>query len=113
RMITMTKFLSHSPLIYLLSLLLVSYTLTAQKVQKGLQPAQLTTENLVNPTGIDVEVTRFSWISKSEERGVTQSAYRILVASSKEKLEENKGDLWDSGKIASDQSLYIPYEGKK
>ena len=37
-----------------------------------------------------------------------QSAYRILAASTRERLEANQGDLWDSGKVASDRSLHVP-----
>ena len=40
-----------------------------------------------------------------------QSAYQILVASSEEKLNANIGDKWDSGKVASDQSVNVVYEG--
>lgn len=39
-------------------------------------------------------------------------AYRILCASSEEILSEGKGDLWDTGKVASDESIHIVYEGK-
>lgn len=42
-----------------------------------------------------------------------QTAYRILVASSAEKLKQNTGDLWDSGKVDSGQSHLIPYAGKE
>jgi alpha-L-rhamnosidase len=41
-----------------------------------------------------------------------QKAYQILVASSEEKLKAGEGDLWDSGKVASDQSAQIPYQGQ-
>jgi len=40
-----------------------------------------------------------------------QSAYRVLVASSLEVLNSDRGDLWDSDKVASDQSVHIPYAG--
>jgi alpha-L-rhamnosidase len=53
-----------------------------------------------------------SWIIESGERSERQTAYRILVASSPEKLSRDKGDLWDSGKVASDRSTQIDYEGK-
>jgi alpha-L-rhamnosidase len=41
-----------------------------------------------------------------------QTAYQILVASSEEKLKAGEGDLWDSGKVISDQSTQVPYQGK-
>ncbi|MEE3177491.1 MAG: hypothetical protein VX269_09075, partial [Verrucomicrobiota bacterium] len=45
-------------------------------------------------------------------RPQTQSAYQILVASSERILAADKGDLWDSGKVASNQSSEITYAGK-
>src|SRR5258708_10466796 len=45
-------------------------------------------------------------------RGLSQSAYRVLVASSEQKLRQNTGDLSDTGPIASNQSVHIPYKGK-
>ncbi|MCL5019152.1 MAG: glycoside hydrolase family 78 protein, partial [Patescibacteria group bacterium] len=59
------------------------------------------------------ENPRLSWILNSDQRGQRQSAYHILVSSSKENLQTDKGDLWDSGKIDSDQSIHILYSGKE
>ena len=69
-------------------------------------------EYLENPMGIDVLKPRLSWITESEQRGWMQSAYHILVASSKKKLKQDEGDLWDSGKVPSDQSINVVYNGK-
>jgi alpha-L-rhamnosidase len=68
-------------------------------------------EYLENPLGIDVTSPRLSWILASEKRVQVQSAYRILVASSKEKLGQDTGDLWDSGKVMSDETIQIVYKG--
>jgi alpha-L-rhamnosidase len=78
----------------------------------GTTVADLRCEYLVNPTGIDVTAPRLSWILASGRRGCVQNAYQVLVASSAETLEANKGDLWNSGKVKSDQSNQIVYEGK-
>jgi len=43
---------------------------------------------------------------------VRQTAYQILVASSEELLKDGKADLWDSGKVESDQSIHLEYHGK-
>ncbi len=89
-----------------LSLFVVVSTLQAVEIQ------HLRCEYLVNPLGIDA-VPRLSWeIGASNERGVKQVAYQILVASSEEQLKKGKGDLWDSGKVASDQQNQIAYAGK-
>jgi len=79
----------------------------------NLHPKYLRCENLIDPLGIDVITPRLSWYSESLQRAQRQTAYRILVASSIEKLNLNKGDLWDSKKISSDQSINIIYNGKK
>ncbi|MDR1937085.1 MAG: glycoside hydrolase family 78 protein [Tannerellaceae bacterium] len=53
-----------------------------------------------------------SWELQSCQRGKSQTAYRILVASSRSLLNEGKADYWDSGMTESDQSVQIKYEGK-
>jgi alpha-L-rhamnosidase len=69
-------------------------------------------EMLVNPVCIDITKPRFSWQIKTDQRGVEQIAYQIVVASSLEKLDKNIGDVWNSGRINSNQSVLVPYEGK-
>ena len=54
---------------------------------------------------------RFSWNISSELREVSQSAYHIIVADSPEKLRKKHGNIWDSGKVCSDQSTNIVYQG--
>lgn len=71
-----------------------------------------TVENLVNPLGLETRAPRFSWKLESSERGVKQEGYQIFVASSQEKLNQNIGDLWDSGKTLSDETVLIDYAGK-
>ena len=73
----------------------------------------LRTEQMVDPMGLDTAVPRMSWRLESSQRNVMQTAYRILVASSPELLAQDKGDLWDSGKVESDASVWIPYQGKR
>ena len=81
------------------------------------QVATLRCEYLVNPQGIDVLAPRLSWMlspgGNGAERGMRQTAYRVLVASSLEQLAENRGDLWDSGKVESDESNHVDYAGKE
>lgn len=72
--------------------------------------AGLRIEYLENPLGIDTPQPRFSWRLVSAERGARQTAYQVQVASSEKLL--NKPDVWDSGKVASAQSLHIPCGGK-
>lgn len=77
--------------------------------------ADLRCEYLKDPLGIDVQQPRLSWqlvAADPADRGQRQTAYRILVASTKALLDEDKGDLWDSGEVASDQSAHVVYTGK-
>jgi len=69
-------------------------------------------EYLVDPLGIDVVKPRLSWVMESSRRGERQTAYQVLVASTPELLSGNIGDLWDSGKVESDQSVQVEYAGK-
>ena len=69
-------------------------------------------EYLVNPLGIDVEKPRLSWQLTPGPRGRQQSAYHVLVASSLENLQKNRGDLWDSGKTASGNTTFVEYAGQ-
>jgi alpha-L-rhamnosidase len=65
-----------------------------------------------NPVGVDSGGLELSWNLASDHRGERQVAYQVLVASSAELLGQGKGDLWDSGKVQSDQSLHVPYAGR-
>jgi alpha-L-rhamnosidase len=74
----------------------------------------LKTEYLANPIQLDIAKPRLSWKLKPEGpggRNISQQAYQILVASSTELLAQEKGDLWDSGRVESAQSILVPYAG--
>ncbi|HTR41657.1 MAG TPA: family 78 glycoside hydrolase catalytic domain [Pseudomonadales bacterium] len=80
--------------------------------QARLTPVDLRCNSLKNPTGLDDPRPVLSWILNSTGRGHEQAAYEILVASSRQNLAANKGDLWDSGRLNSGQSIQVPYAGK-
>ena len=65
-------------------------------------------EMVTDPMGIDITTPRLSWELNDKGRNVMQTSYRILVASAMDKLKPGKADLWDSGKVSSDNSAYIP-----
>jgi alpha-L-rhamnosidase len=100
---------NHLTIILILSLVLGT-NLYGKK--SDVQVTSLSCEYLENPLGIDVIVPRFAWKLLSGENDVSQSAYRILVASSLDLLEMNEGDLWDTDKIVSGQSIQIEYGGE-
>lgn len=62
-------------------------------------------EYLANPYGIDVLQPRLSWLLASDRRGEKQTAYQVVVTTA-------LGELWDSGKVESDQSIQVEYAGK-
>ena len=68
-------------------------------------------EYLENPLGIDVVQPRLSWMLASDTRGQKQTAYQITVAGSRDALDDGAADIWDSGKVNSDQSVNVPYSG--
>jgi len=82
-----------------LSFLIFGFYTNAQ-----LSLTNLLTENLTNPTGIDISSPRFSWQLVSPQRNVSQSAYEI-------KLTSGKTLVWNSGKVKSEQSVQVSYSG--
>lgn len=81
----------------------------------SLLPINLTCQSLVNPEGIDAPEPGLSWICSSSDpsvRGQVQTAYQVIVADSKSGLSSSSGNLWDSGKVLSDQSSHVVYAGK-
>jgi len=76
-----------------------------------MHPTHLRTEYLDNPIGIGETVPRLSWWCESDRRGDMQSAYQVIVASSPALLDQNQGDLWDSGIQKTDRSIQVEYAG--
>jgi alpha-L-rhamnosidase len=64
-----------------------------------------------NPLGIDELHPRLSWQLRSSARGVAQSAFEIRVARDEASLRAAQDLTWDSGKIASSQSIQYNYAG--
>ncbi len=77
----------------------------------GLTASRLQCEWLANPVGVVVPKPRLSWIVTAAGRDQRQTAYRILVASSPDLVEPGQADRWDSGKVASSETLGIEYAG--
>lgn len=70
------------------------------------------TGNLKTPVGVSKERLKFSWKLKSQKQDVLQTAYQIIVADDLHKLKSDQGIIWNSGKVISDASIQIDYEGK-
>jgi len=79
-------------------------------------PVHLRCDGIYNQIAASATPT-FSWRVESEmpeepdQRGLRQTAWQILVASSAEKLAGDQGDLWDSGKQPAAREPHITYAG--
>ena len=88
------------------------------------------TEYLTNPIGIDTREPRLSWTIEGKERGIRQTAYQMLAqvlapGKGREdgktgdgertgkggKMGEGQADIWNSGKVRSDNSVLVPFAG--
>ncbi len=85
--------------------------ITASCARYSGKPVLLRCEYDENPLGIDTPQPRFSWAMNDTTRGASQKAWQIMVATTPEKLMENKPDMWDSRMIRSEESQFIPYGG--
>lgn len=90
-----------------------SLFLLAACCQAAITPEYPRCEYLTDPRGIETAEPRLSWVVESLQRGEKQTAWHILVASSPALLTQDKGDLWDSGKIPDDRTNQIVYSGSK
>jgi alpha-L-rhamnosidase len=69
-------------------------------------------ENKVNPLGIGIVHPQLTWQISSDQRNVVQTAYEIKVSENIPDFKSEKELVWNTGKIYSDQSVHIPYNGK-
>ncbi|MEI2724343.1 MAG: alpha-L-rhamnosidase N-terminal domain-containing protein [Verrucomicrobiota bacterium] len=95
-------------------LLIISrlFALPGQAALGAISPTGLKCEDRMNPLGVDAGPPRLSWILESQRRGEVQTAWQVLAASTAAKLARNQGDLWDSGKTPSADSLGVVYGGQ-
>jgi alpha-L-rhamnosidase len=69
----------------------------------------------VSPLAVEESAPELEWKLTSSDvnaRGVMQTAYRVIVASSPQLLNKSLGDLWDSGRVTSGETFEVPYQGK-
>ncbi len=94
----------------LLGILLLLGTGAAQGQSFGVD--KLKCEQETDPIGIETQTPRFSWQLYAPTRGAVQTAYQIIVSDTPEAVERGTGNVWNSKKIASSQSLLVPYAGE-
>ncbi len=109
---TNTSTLKDRKLLYvIICIVAITFLLQACAEEAKIELKNLRCEFMENPIGIDVEKPSLSWEIEADARGIKQTGYHILVASSLEKLNANEGDLWDSGLIRSDLSTNVLFDG--
>lgn len=75
-------------------------------------PVGLRVSSRANPLGVETSNLTLSWRSDDTGKNWIQSAYRIEVASDPALLAADKPDIWDSGRVTSNESIGIPYLGQ-
>src|ERR1700722_20297511 len=93
----------YPPLALLITILLMVAGL--QSLTASVVPVNLQCEYRLNPLGIDILQPHLMWQVQSGQRDQVQTAYEILVADSAELLKNDKGNLWDSSRISSDETV--------
>ncbi|UEG52858.1 glycoside hydrolase family 78 protein [Mucilaginibacter daejeonensis] len=88
--------------------LLLPFVALAQDLKVG----KLQCEYKSDPQGIEEASPKLSWQLQSTGHNIIQTSYRVLVASNKTLLDQNKGDVWDSKKVSSSASIQVGYAGK-
>jgi alpha-L-rhamnosidase len=96
--------------ILMIGAMMLSMAMTLHAAKKVVVPdvsvSNLRVENMVNPLALDPSTPRFSWVIDSKKQDVRQTAYQIVVTG-------DKGELWNSGKVESDQQLWVGYGGSQ
>ncbi len=96
------------------SLCLALLVLFPVSTPAALYSTHLMCEAMSDPLGLTEHGPRLSWqdaAANANERGQYQSAYQIQVASSLQRLSKGQGDLWDTGKVATNRTSQIAYAG--
>ncbi|WP_320178421.1 family 78 glycoside hydrolase catalytic domain [Roseovarius pacificus] len=81
--------------------------------EEPLTVQRLTCEYRVDPINVDAAPPRLAWVVSSERRGARQTAYQWVAASTLDKLDSGSFDLAESGKVESDNTLNVTYDGPR
>ncbi len=97
----------------LLSLFVLLALSATMCINAGVKLSAVLLDTQDNPVGVGNTAPAFSWQIQSKSNDVVQTAYQIVVATSKAGLNGNSGMVWNSGKVVSDKSVNIIYKGAK
>ena len=95
-----------SQIIRMKRFLIILFVLLPLLAFAKVEVTNLRVENLDKPLGIDTSEPRFSWQITSDKKNVCQTAYQIVVSG-------DQGELWNSGRVESDQQLWVRYGGSQ
>jgi alpha-L-rhamnosidase len=88
------------------------YFLTIPVFAQQLNIVDLKCEYQSSPLGVETQAPRLSWKLESNGHNIVQAAYQVLVADNILDLNHNIGNIWDSKKVNSNQSIQLSYKGK-
>ncbi|MEU1869986.1 hypothetical protein [Streptomyces sp. NPDC019793] len=81
------------------------------EAEAGLRVVRTSVEYAENLLGTDAELPRLSWELAAPGHGARQTAYQVRVTKDSTGRGTRAHTVWDSGKVASDRSVGIPYGG--
>ncbi len=89
------------------------FVFVSVRVQAQVTVSELKCDYQIDPIGIQSEKPQLSWLLQSAQRNVKQTAYRVIVSDNAAMLQSNTGNVWDSKKITSNESIQVIFSGKK
>jgi hypothetical protein len=98
---------------YLIIFFLLLFVFSYSQSKAQVSVIKLLCNNTENPSVINTPAPLFSWKLISESRGQSQAAYHLLVADNLNEIQNSHGNIWDSEKVNSAQSILIPFNGEK
>ena len=91
--------------------LIIAFSIMIELQAATFRPTGLSCEQIINPLGIGVRQPLLSWIIESSENDIHQSAFEIVVSNNKADIDKNVGTCWNTGKVASDETVFLTYQG--
>lgn len=95
------------------SYLLLVFFFFSSNAQAKLEVSLARCSNKINPLGVAVNNLRFDWELISDQTAQFQTAYQVVIASSKEKIAAGNYDIWNSLRVNSNESIEVPYKGRQ
>lgn len=93
------------------SLMIILLLLFSGANAQTLSVRNLSCEHKIDPTGVDTQQPRLSWKLESKAQNVMQTAYQVRVAT--KPTFASSSIVWNSNKVASDQSVLVKYNGSE